>query len=162
MNSTKPVIFLAQSYCEHGLFPLVHDMHTSEKALESLTSLCRRTLEKAGPAFIKWGQWAATRKDMFPADFCKVMESLHKNAPSHTLAATRSAIQRAFSQSMEELFEDFQVEPVASGSIGQVYKARLSEEAAAYAGLRSGEACKSKNMPLFWVLTAQCVDADFG
>jgi hypothetical protein len=25
----------------------------------------------AGPAFIKWGQWAATRLDMFPPDFCR-------------------------------------------------------------------------------------------
>ena len=30
----------------------------------------RRTLELAGPAFIKWGQWAATRADVFPPDFC--------------------------------------------------------------------------------------------
>lgn len=26
------------------------------------------TLERAGPAFIKWGQWAATRPDLFPSD----------------------------------------------------------------------------------------------
>uniref|UniRef100_A0A1S3XF04 Uncharacterized protein n=2 Tax=Nicotiana TaxID=4085 RepID=A0A1S3XF04_TOBAC len=26
----------------------------------------RKTLEKAGPAFIKWGQWAAARPDLFP------------------------------------------------------------------------------------------------
>ena len=29
--------------------------------------LMRWTLERAGPAFIKWGQWAATRPDMFAA-----------------------------------------------------------------------------------------------
>ncbi len=28
--------------------------------------LLRWTLERAGPAFIKWGQWAATRPDLFP------------------------------------------------------------------------------------------------
>ena len=28
--------------------------------------LVHRTLERAGPAFIKWGQWAATRPDLFP------------------------------------------------------------------------------------------------
>ena len=31
----------------------------------------------AGPAFIKWGQWAATRHDLFPPDFCSELEQLH-------------------------------------------------------------------------------------
>lgn len=38
--------------------------------------LVRWTLERAGPAFIKWGQWAATRPDMFPTDLCDVLASL--------------------------------------------------------------------------------------
>ena len=43
-------------------------------------------LEAAGPAFIKWGQWAATRHDLFPPDFCAILEHLHtqvsvKNGP---------------------------------------------------------------------------------
>lgn len=29
------------------------------------------TLERAGPAFIKWGQWSATRPDLFPVDLCR-------------------------------------------------------------------------------------------
>jgi hypothetical protein len=29
-------------------------------------ALLRRTLETAGAFFIKWGQWAATRHDIFP------------------------------------------------------------------------------------------------
>ena len=37
----------------------------------------RRTLEAAGPAFIKWGQWAATRHDLFPPDMCTELEHLH-------------------------------------------------------------------------------------
>lgn len=34
-------------------------------------TLMRWTLEMAGPAFIKWGQWSATRPDLFPKDLCK-------------------------------------------------------------------------------------------
>ena len=37
----------------------------------------RDVLEAAGPAFIKWGQWAATRHDLFPPDFCAILEHLH-------------------------------------------------------------------------------------
>ena len=32
----------------------------------SCMQLVRWTLERAGPAFIKWGQWSATRPDLFP------------------------------------------------------------------------------------------------
>ena len=38
----------------------------------------RGTLEAAGPAFIKWGQWAATRHDLFPPDMCSELEKLHR------------------------------------------------------------------------------------
>lgn len=43
--------------------------------------LVRWTLERAGPAFIKWGQWAATRPDMFPTDLCDVLASLQTGQP---------------------------------------------------------------------------------
>ncbi len=32
---------------------------------------------RTGPAFIKWGQWAATRHDLFPPDMCDELERLH-------------------------------------------------------------------------------------
>lgn len=43
----------------------------------------RQTMEVAGPAFIKWAQWAATRKDMFPPDMCLELERLQCSAPAH-------------------------------------------------------------------------------
>lgn len=109
----------------------------SVSSLQLLLS-CRKSLERAGPAFIKWGQWAATRKDLFSPDFCHTMEALHSNAPSHSLEATQLAIKRAFNQDMGELFKEINTEPIASGSIGQVYKARLSEASSAYAGVQPG------------------------
>ena len=42
----------------------------------------RQTLEAAGPAFIKWGQWAATRHDLFPPDLCAELEHLHTQVTS--------------------------------------------------------------------------------
>ena len=37
----------------------------------------RMTLERSGAAFIKWGQWAATRPDIFPRQMCEALGSLH-------------------------------------------------------------------------------------
>jgi aarF domain-containing kinase len=84
-----------------------------------------RTLEKAGPAFIKWGQWAATRPDLFPRDLCTKLSELHTKAPEHNFAYTKKTIERAFGRKLSEIFENFEEAPVASGSIAQVHRASL-------------------------------------
>ncbi|KAK7362964.1 hypothetical protein VNO77_05089 [Canavalia gladiata] len=84
-----------------------------------------RTLEKAGPAFIKWGQWAATRPDLFPRDLCTKLAELHSKAPQHSFSYTKKTIERAFGRKISEIFENFEEVPVASGSIAQVHRASL-------------------------------------
>jgi aarF domain-containing kinase len=88
-------------------------------------SLVRRTLEKAGPAFIKWGQWAATRPDLFPSDLCVELAKLHSAAPVHGFAYSKAAIEKAFGRELSEIFETFEENPVASGSIAQIHRATL-------------------------------------
>uniref|UniRef100_A0A5B7ABP1 Putative serine/threonine-protein kinase abkC isoform X1 n=1 Tax=Davidia involucrata TaxID=16924 RepID=A0A5B7ABP1_DAVIN len=83
------------------------------------------TLEKAGPAFIKWGQWAATRPDLFPRDLCAELAKLHTKAPAHSYAYTKITIEEAFGRKLPEIFEKFEEEPVASGSVAQVHRATL-------------------------------------
>lgn len=87
--------------------------------------IIHRTLEKAGPAFIKWGQWAATRPDLFPRDLCTKLSELHTKAPEHSFAYTKKTIERAFGRKISEIFENFEEMPVASGSIAQVHRASL-------------------------------------
>ena len=68
----------------------------------------RSKLERAGPAFIKWGQWAATRLDLFPPDLCSSLERLHAAAPAHPRRLTVAEVRSAFGvDSLDELFEGF-------------------------------------------------------
>lgn len=83
------------------------------------------TLEKAGPAFIKWGQWAAARPDLFPRDLCSELAKLHTQAPAHSFNFTQKSIEKAFGRKLPEIFEKFDMEPVASGSVAQVHQAIL-------------------------------------
>jgi aarF domain-containing kinase len=85
------------------------------------------SLEAAGPAFIKWGQWASTRPDIFPADVCDELSRLHMQAPKHTFAETRKIMQKAFRVPIEAIFDEFEPEPVASGSIAQIHRAVLKK-----------------------------------
>ncbi|KAL9602740.1 MAG: hypothetical protein Q9219_001583 [cf. Caloplaca sp. 3 TL-2023] len=91
-----------------------------------------RSMERAGPAFIKLGQWAASRTDIFPQEMCNRMSSLHSNAPAHSLAATKRTIVKAFNgRSFDDIFDEFQEKPLGVGAIAQVYKAKLKPDLAA-------------------------------
>ncbi|KAF2852832.1 ABC1 family protein-like protein [Plenodomus tracheiphilus IPT5] len=84
------------------------------------------SMERAGAAFIKLGQWAASRTDVFPTEMCSIMSTLHSNAPAHSLSVSKQTIEAAFDgQSFDDIFEEFDQVPLGVGAIAQVYKAKL-------------------------------------
>ncbi|KIW08189.1 uncharacterized protein PV09_01120 [Verruconis gallopava] len=89
------------------------------------------SMERAGAAFIKLGQWAASRTDIFPTELCAIMSSLHSNAPAHPLSHTKKTIEAAFDgRKFEDIFDEFDEKPLGVGAIAQVYKARLKPDLA--------------------------------
>jgi aarF domain-containing kinase len=44
---------------------------------------------------MKWGQWAATRADIFPPDMCVELAKLQTKAPAHSLAHTERTVRHA-------------------------------------------------------------------
>lgn len=89
--------------------------------------MLRYCLERGGAAFIKWGQWSSTREDLFPESLCRILGRLHDQAPTHSYKQTRRAILKHFKRPIEAIFDDFPLKPFASGSIAQVYRARLKD-----------------------------------
>ena len=88
-------------------------------------------MEWAGPAFIKLGQWAASRTDIFPNEMCETMSKLHSNAPAHSMRNTRETVQAAFDgRAFDDIFEEFDEKPLGVGAIAQVYKAKLKPDLA--------------------------------
>lgn len=87
------------------------------------------SMERAGPAFVKLGQWAASRTDIFPSQMCKIMSELHSNAKAHSLSHTVKTIEAAFNgRKFRNVFEEFDEKPLGVGAIAQVYKARLKPD----------------------------------
>ncbi|KAK0382885.1 hypothetical protein NLU13_8801 [Sarocladium strictum] len=90
-----------------------------------------RSMEFAGPAFIKLGQWAASRSDIFPNEMCDIMSKLHSQAPAHSMRATRKTVEAAFGgRDFDDIFEEFDEKPLGVGAIAQVYKAKLKPDLA--------------------------------
>lgn len=86
-----------------------------------------KQMERAGPSFIKLGQWAASRADLFPAALCERMSKLHSNGKPHSFHHTKRVIEKAFATPFDDIFEDFAHEPIGCGAIAQVYKAKLRD-----------------------------------
>ena len=82
-------------------------------------------------ALTKWGQWAATRPDLVPPSVCEALSVLHAHAPAHAAAISRAEVEAATGASIEDYFDAWEDEPLASGSIGQVHLARLNGSAVA-------------------------------
>ncbi|VEU20158.1 DEKNAAC101052 [Brettanomyces naardenensis] len=89
--------------------------------------LVRLAAEAAGASFIKLGQWAASRTDIFSRGMCDELSNLHSNAKSHSFSATRRIIREEFKGlEIEDLFDEFYPTPVGTGAIAQVYLAKLN------------------------------------
>ncbi|XP_076863149.1 putative aarF domain-containing protein kinase 2 [Brachyhypopomus gauderio] len=80
--------------------------------------------ETSGPAFIKLGQWASTRRDIFSQEFCDRFSHLHVRVKPHPWAHTKQCLQRAFGEGWRQLFVFDSKEPVGSGCVAQVYQAK--------------------------------------
>jgi len=90
-----------------------------------------QAMEWAGPAFIKLGQWAASRSDIFPNELCDIMSKLHANAPAHSFHATKRIVEDAFGgRDFDDIFDEFDKKPIGVGAIAQVYKAKLKPDLA--------------------------------
>ena len=82
-------------------------------------------LQTAGPAFVKLGQWASTRRDLFTEDFCKALSELHVHCRTHSWEETVKQLDSSLGQDWSSWLEIPDHTPIGSGSVAQVYKGVL-------------------------------------
>lgn len=79
-----------------------------------------------GPTFVKFGQMLSTRVDLLPEDVIGELRSLQDDVPPFDSVEAHRIIERELGKPVRELFSSLSEVPIASGSIGQVYEARLA------------------------------------
>ena len=84
-----------------------------------------RAVQTAGPAFIKLGQWASTRRDIFTEEFCNSLSQLHTACRAHRWQDTLQTLEEEFGKDWREVLEISSGEPIGSGCVAQVYKGTL-------------------------------------
>jgi ubiquinone biosynthesis protein len=85
----------------------------------------RELFDELGPTFVKFGQLLSTRPDVVPPDIIAELRALQDDVRPFPFEQAERVIVEDLGNSIERLFFDFEREPVAAASIGQVHRATL-------------------------------------
>ena len=95
------------------------------------------TLLTLGPTFIKLGQLLSTRPDILPKAYIEVLSSLQDDVPPAPWAESKRVIVEELGD-VDEVYDDFDTEPISGASLGQVYLAEYNGQQVAVKIRRPG------------------------
>lgn len=98
-----------------------------------LPARLRLALEHLGPIAIKFGQILSTRRDFMPAAFADELAKLQDTVKPDSAATVAAALNRVYGCDYQEIFCEFDFNPVGSASVAQVHAARLAVDGQAVA-----------------------------
>ncbi len=84
-------------------------------------------LEKLGPTFIKLGQLLSTRADFIPADYMEALTRLQDDVEPFPFPEVEAIVAVEIGARISRAFQEFENEPMAAASLGQVHRAVLRD-----------------------------------
>ena len=87
----------------------------------------RAFCERLGPAFIKLGQLASVRPDVFAPETIFELEHLQDRVGTVPVGRIRDQLKRELGADPDTLFAGFEDEAIAAGSVAQVHRAKLRQ-----------------------------------
>ncbi|MGQ9669584.1 MAG: ABC1 kinase family protein [Desulfosoma sp.] len=93
----------------------------------------RRALEDLGPTFVKFGQMMSLRPDLLPYTLIQELRKLRDEVAPVAFSEIRVVLERSLSEPLEDIFSQFEEEPLASASMAQVHRAVLARSGQAVA-----------------------------
>jgi len=112
-----------------------------------------RALEQLGATFVKLGQIAATRPDVFPEGITTALSRLHDNVPPAPFDEVEQVLAQELSADARELLASIDPVPVAAASVAQVHRGVLADgrEVAVKVQRRRAEAQIERDLAIFTV-----------
>lgn len=96
------------------------------------------TLARLGPTFIKLAQLFSSRADILPEPYLSEIGRLQDQVPPDSPEQILAVIEAELGSPADDLFQDFQRDPVAAASLGQVHRARVGDRDVVVKVLRAG------------------------
>ncbi|MDQ3809346.1 MAG: AarF/UbiB family protein, partial [Chloroflexota bacterium] len=84
-------------------------------------------LEELGPCFIKLGQLLSTRPDLLPADYIRALSRLQDTVAPVPGERIVQIVESELQGSIDDLFQSFDRQPLATASMAQVHHAVLPD-----------------------------------
>ena len=103
-----------------------NDESTSLLLDDEIPVKLRLMLQDLGTTFIKLGQLLSTRPDLVGERISNELANLQDDNPAISYDQVKEIVERELNGNIDELFEDFSQQHLATASIGQVHEARLN------------------------------------
>jgi predicted unusual protein kinase regulating ubiquinone biosynthesis (AarF/ABC1/UbiB family) len=86
----------------------------------------RKILVELGPFYVKFGQLLSTRPDLLPPEYIQALTALQAQVPVIDWEQIEPFVRQQLPQPLETIFSHIETEPIAAGSIAQIYRATLT------------------------------------
>lgn len=84
-------------------------------------------LVKMGPTFVKLGQLLSTRADIMPPQYLAALSRLQDDVEPFPFDQVEAIVEVEIGARLSTAFSEFEEEPMAAASLGQVHRARLRD-----------------------------------
>jgi ubiquinone biosynthesis protein len=85
----------------------------------------RTTIEHLGGLWLKFGQLISLRRDILPEAYSRELASLQDRALGFDPREARIIVERELGRPIDDVFSEFEDQPIGAASIAQVHRARL-------------------------------------